>query len=136
MGKTVLQVKDITKVFPHPETPVVANDHVNLTLNEGEILAVVGENGTGKSTLMNILYGMLQPDSGEILLDGKAVRIRSPREAIANGIGMVHQHFMLVPSFTVAQNLVFSFEPTKHGVFVDEAKAIEITKEISQRYGL
>lgn len=136
MEKTVLQVKDITKVFPHPETPVVANDHVNLTLNEGEILAVVGENGTGKSTLMNILYGMLQPDSGEILLDGKAVRIRSPREAIANGIGMVHQHFMLVPSFTVAQNLVFSFEPTKHGVFVDEAKAIEITKEISQRYGL
>ena len=69
MEKTVLQVKDITKVFPHPETPVVANDHVNLTLNEGEILAVVGENGTGKSTLMNILYGMLQPDSGEILLD-------------------------------------------------------------------
>ena len=136
MQKTVLQVNGITKIFPHPETPVVANDHVDLTLREGEILAVVGENGTGKSTLMNILYGMLQPDAGEILLDGKVVRIRSPREAIANGIGMVHQHFMLVPSFTVAQNLVFSFEPTKHGVFVDEKKAIEITEEISQRYKL
>ena len=136
MQNVILQAKDITKIFPNPEMPVVANDHVNLTLHEKEILAIVGENGTGKSTLMNMLYGMLQPDSGEILLNGAPVHLSSPRDAIAHGIGMVHQHFMLIPSFTVAQNLVFAFEPTRRGIFVDEAKAVAITREISEKYGL
>lgn len=135
MAETILELKDITKIFPHPETPVKANDGVSLSLRHGEIHAIVGENGTGKSTLMNILYGLLQPDGGEIILKGQPVKFRSPRDAMHNGIGMVHQHFMLVPSFTVAENLVFGFEPCKKGVFVDKKKANEITKQIAEKYG-
>ena len=135
MAETILELKDITKIFPHPETPVRANDGVSLSLRRGEIHAIVGENGTGKSTLMNILYGLLQPDGGEIILKGQPVKFRSPRDAMHNGIGMVHQHFMLVPSFTVAENLVFGFEPRKKGIFVDKGKANEITKQIAEKYG-
>lgn len=135
MQNTILEINNITKIFPHPEKPVIANDKVNFSLRKGEIHAIVGENGTGKSTLMNILYGLLQPDGGEILLNGEPYRVKNPREAIAKGIGMVHQHFMLVPSFTVAENLVFSYEPRKRAFFVDKAEAIEITKNISQKYG-
>lgn len=135
MGETVLRLNEITKIFPHPEKPVIANDHVTLDVRKGEIHALVGENGTGKSTLMNVLYGMLQPDSGEIILNGKSVQFRNPRDAIAKGIGMVHQHFMLVPSFTVAENLVFTFEPKK-GAFVDVAEAGRIARSLSEKYGL
>ncbi|MHC1770370.1 MAG: ABC transporter ATP-binding protein [Flexilinea sp.] len=135
MENMILELKEITKIFPHPETPVIANDKVSLSLCEGEILAIVGENGTGKSTLMNILYGLLKPDSGQIYLYGKQVNFKSPSDAIANGIGMVHQHFILVPSFTVAENLVFGCEPSKNGILVDSAKAIKITEEVSKKYG-
>ncbi len=136
MGDVVLEIKGITKVFPHAERPVVANDHVAFNLEKGEIHALVGENGTGKSTLMNILYGLLQPDAGEITLSGAPYVVKNPREAIAKGVGMVHQHFMLVPSFTVAENLVFSFEPRKGLVFVDKRQAVRIAQEISEKYGL
>ena len=93
----ILELKGITKRFPG----VLANDHIDLTLNKGEILALLGENGAGKSTLMNILYGLYQPDEGEILVNGEKVTINSPTDAINQGIGMVHQHFMLIPVFTV-----------------------------------
>lgn len=135
MNDVVLELRNITKVFPHPEKPIIANDNVTINIRPGEVHALVGENGTGKSTLMNILYGLLSPDEGEILLEGKPVRFKNPREAINHGIGMLHQHFMLIPSFTVAENLVFAFEPKK-GAFVDIKKAVEITNEISSRYGL
>src|ERR1700693_1547110 len=97
-----VEMRDITKTWPG----VVANDHVNLKVRKGEIHALVGENGAGKSTLMNILYGLIHPDSGEILIDGKPTRIAGPRDAIAKGIGMVHQHFMLIPVFTVGENIM------------------------------
>src|SRR5437762_6909909 len=97
-----LELRGITKRFPG----VVANDDVNLTVREGEVLALLGENGAGKSTLMNILYGLYRADEGEILIDGQPVHFHSPRDAITAGIGMVHQHFMLVPNFTVADNVI------------------------------
>ena len=91
----------------------MANDHIDITVEPGEVHALLGENGAGKSTLMNQLYGLLQPDSGEILVDGEAKVFRSPRDAIAAGIGMVHQHFMLVPVFTVAENVALGDERTR-----------------------
>src|SRR3954468_19375589 len=103
-----LELRGITKRFPG----VIANDDVNLTVHGGEVLALLGENGAGKSTLMNILYGLYHADEGEILIDGQPVHFTSPRDAIAAGIGMVHQHFMLVPVFTVAENVVLGVEPT------------------------
>ena len=101
MTQDVLSIRGITKSFPG----VLANDHIDLDLRAGEILALVGENGAGKTTLMNILYGLLQPDKGEIRICGERVDITSSRQAIALGIGMVHQHFMLIPTFSVAENL-------------------------------
>jgi simple sugar transport system ATP-binding protein len=103
-----LELREITKRFPG----VIANDNVNLTLKTGEVLCLIGENGAGKSTLMNVLYGMYKPDEGQIVLDGAPVVFASPGDAIAAGIGMVHQHFMLVPVFTVAENVVLGVEPT------------------------
>ncbi|MEY4026026.1 MAG: hypothetical protein RL438_1539, partial [Actinomycetota bacterium] len=103
-----LELRGITKRFPG----VVANDNVNLALNTGEVLSLIGENGAGKSTLMSVLYGMYRPDEGEILIDEVPQVFNSPGEAIAAGIGMVHQHFMLVPVFTVAENVVLGVEPT------------------------
>ncbi|MBK5254240.1 MAG: ABC transporter ATP-binding protein [Peptostreptococcaceae bacterium] len=135
MSETILYLKNITKIFPNPEKPIIANDHINFSVRKGEIHAIVGENGTGKSTLMNILYGMHQPDEGEIILNGRTIKLENPRQAIENGIGMVHQHFMLIPSFTVAENLVFGFEPRK-GMLVDVDKANQIASEISTKYGL
>lgn len=135
MNEIILQLNNITKIFPHPEKPIIANDQVSLELAKGEVHALVGENGTGKSTLMNILYGLLMPDGGEIRLNGKKVDFKNPRDAISHGIGMVHQHFMLVPSFTVAENLVFTYEPRK-GILVDKKQAKEIAREISDKYGL
>jgi general nucleoside transport system ATP-binding protein len=114
---------------------VLANDHVDFDLRKGEVHALLGENGAGKSTLMNILYGLYHPDEGEIRIDGNPVRISSPRHAIDLGIGMVHQHFMLIPVMTVAENIVLATEPTRGPLLdMDEAKAR--VRDISQRFGL
>lgn len=128
----ILELKGITKRFPG----VLANDHIDLTLNKGEILALLGENGAGKSTLMNILYGLYQPDEGEISINGKKVIISSPTDAINQGIGMVHQHFMLIPVFTVTENVMLGNESVKHFGFLDRAKAAERIRGISDRFNL
>ncbi len=135
MNDAVLELTNIRKVFPHPDRPIVANDDVCFELRRGEIHALVGENGSGKTTLMNIVYGMLQPDQGRMLLYGAPYAARSPKEAIRHGIGMVHQHFMLIPSFTTAENMVFASEP-RRGVFIDRKKTIELAREISTKYAL
>ena len=125
----LLKLQNITKKFGN----VVANDHINLSVGRGEIRALLGENGAGKSTLMNIIYGLYQPTSGEIFFDGRQVEIHSPKEAIHLGIGMVHQHFMLIPSLTVAENVVLGVEPMKNGLF-DFKKAVEMTEEVAKKY--
>ncbi|HBT50229.1 MAG: ATPase component of uncharacterized ABC-type transporter [Caldanaerobacter subterraneus] len=130
--KEILKMQNITKVYPNG---IVANKRVNFSVNEGEIHALVGENGAGKTTLMKILFGLEQPEEGAIYLNGKKVSINSPFIAIKNGIGMVHQHFMLVPSLTVAENIVLGIEPRKRG-FIDFKKAVEITEELAQKYNL
>lgn len=114
---------------------VVANHEVELNIRKGEIHALIGENGAGKSTLMKMLFGMIQPTSGEILIDGKSVHFSSSKDAITAGLGMVHQHFMQVPSLTVAENLILGAEPKKFGL-IDRKKAVEITKELSETYHL
>ncbi|MCJ7435696.1 MAG: ABC transporter ATP-binding protein [Anaerolineales bacterium] len=129
---TVLELHEITKSFPG----VLANDHVNLILEEGEIHALLGENGAGKTTLMNILYGLYNPDKGEILIRGKKVNFQDPNDSIALGIGMVHQHFMLVPVMTVTENVMLGVEPTRNGIILDQAKVAKRIREISEQYGL
>ena len=126
-----LELRGITKRFGS----LVANDAIDFELRRGEIHALLGENGAGKSTLMNVLYGLHQPDEGEIRLDGERVEIHSPRQAIQLGIGMVHQHFMLVPVMTVAENLVLGSEP-RRGPLLDVAAAAARTRELSERFGL
>jgi len=126
-----LELRNITKRFGK----LVANDHINLTVNPGEIHCLLGENGAGKSTLMNVLYGLLQPDEGEILLDGKVQHFRGPGDAMAAGIGMVHQHFMLVPVFSVAENVILGNEKTKGAGVLDISAARKKVKEISQQFG-
>jgi simple sugar transport system ATP-binding protein len=128
----LLELQDISKRFPG----VLANDHISLTLEPGEIHALLGENGAGKTTLMNILYGLYHPDDGKILVRGKEAQISSPNEAIDLGIGMVHQHFMLVPVFTVAENVMLGVETIRNGVFLDRAHVAARILEISQQYGL
>ena len=128
----ILELKGITKRFPG----VLANDHIDLTLNKGEILALLGENGAGKSTLMNILYGLYQPDEGEIFVNGEKVVINSPTDAIAQGIGMVHQHFMLIPVFTVTENVMLGNETVNKYGFLDREKAAERINDISERFNL
>jgi simple sugar transport system ATP-binding protein len=127
-----VEMRDITKTWPG----VVADDHVNLRVRKGEIHALVGENGAGKSTLMNILYGLIQPDSGEIYINGKLAHIHGPREAIRLGIGMVHQHFMLIPPLTVTENIVLGHEPGNVASVYDIKKAREAVVKLSQQYGL
>ncbi len=128
----LIEMRDIVKVYPNG---VVANDGVHFTVEPGEIHALVGENGAGKTTLMKILYGLESPTQGEIRLRGRPVHFRSPLDAIAHGIGMVHQNFMLIPSFTVAENIVLGQEP-RHRMLVDREAALQITRELSQQYGL
>ena len=123
-------MRGITKRFPG----IVANDRVNFDLRRGEVHAVLGENGAGKSTLMNVLYGLYQPDEGEILLKGKPVTFTSAKDAIRSGIGMVHQHFMLIPVMTVAENIVLANEPTREGVFFDREAAEKRVAELSRSY--
>jgi len=128
----VLELRGITKRFPG----VVANDHVDFDLRRGEVHALLGENGAGKSTLMNILYGLYRPDEGEIVLRGNAVSFGSAKDAIGAGIGMVHQHFMLIPVMTVAENIVLGVEPTREGIFLDEREAANRVRDLSQAFGL
>ena len=130
--KPILELKGITKRFPG----VLANDKIDLTLNKGEIHALLGENGAGKSTLMNILYGLYAPDEGEILVNGEKISVSSPRDAIARGIGMVHQHFMLVPVFTVTDNVMLGDETTRAGGFLDRKTPTARIREISDEYSL
>jgi general nucleoside transport system ATP-binding protein len=127
----LLELRGITKRFPG----VVANDQVDFELAKGEVHALLGENGAGKSTLMNILYGLYHPDEGQIRLNGKPIAIDSPHDAIDRGIGMVHQHFMLIPVMTVAENIVLATEPRK-GPFLDLTGAEERVRELSTQYGL
>jgi general nucleoside transport system ATP-binding protein len=128
----VLELRGITKQFPG----VLANDHIDFDLRRGEVHALLGENGAGKSTLMSILYGLYTADSGEILLDGKPVAITSPKHAIELGIGMVHQHFMLIPVMTVTENIVLAQEPRHAGVLLDYDAAANRVRELSQSFGL
>lgn len=125
-----LELQGITKTFGN----FVANDAIDLVIEPGEIHSLLGENGAGKSTLMNVLYGLYKPDGGRILLDGKPVEFTGPGDAMAAGIGMVHQHFMLIPVFTVAENVVLGSEPTKGGL-LDLAQARKLVREISARFG-
>src|SRR4051794_34896891 len=124
-------MRGITKRYPG----VVANDHIDLEIRPGEVHALLGENGAGKSTLMNVLYGLAVPDEGEILLDGQTVRIGGPTDAIERGISMVHQHFMLVPVLTVAENIILGEETLHRGGFIDHAKASRQIRELAQRFG-
>src|SRR2546426_6800504 len=127
-----VEMRDICKAWPG----VVANDHVNLEVRKGEIHALVGENGAGKSTLMNILYGLIHPDSGEIYINGQLVHIAGPRDAIRLKIGMVHQHFMLIPPLTVAENIVLGHEPGRVASTYDARRARATILALSKQYGL
>jgi general nucleoside transport system ATP-binding protein len=127
-----LELRGITKRFPG----VVANDRIDFDLRRGEVHALLGENGAGKSTLVNVLYGLYHPDEGEIRIGGEPVSMGSPKDAIAHGIGMVHQHFMLIPVMTVAENIVLGNEPLREGAILDLRTAENRVRELSARYGL
>jgi ABC-type uncharacterized transport system ATPase subunit len=127
-----LELRGITKRFPG----VVANDRIDFDLQPGEVHALLGENGAGKSTLMNVLYGLYRPDEGEILIGGQPVTMHSPKDAIERGIGMVHQHFMLIPVMTVAENIVLGTEPRREGVLLDLSAAEKRVRALSEQYGL
>jgi general nucleoside transport system ATP-binding protein len=129
--RPVLELRGITKRFPG----IVADDHIDFDLRDGEVHALLGENGAGKSTLMNIVYGLYHPDEGEIRVNGEPVRIHSPRDAIGRGIGMVHQHFMLIPVMTVAENIVLGQEPTKAGDLLDYGAARKRVADLSRQFG-
>ena len=126
----ILELRGITKRFPG----IVANDHIDFDLQRGEVHALLGENGAGKSTLMNVVYGLYRPDDGEIALGGKPIVFHSPSDAIRAGIGMVHQHFMLIPVMTVAENIVLGNEPTDAGVFLDHSAADKRVRELARTF--
>ncbi|MDD9207337.1 ATP-binding cassette domain-containing protein, partial [Georgenia sp. 10Sc9-8] len=126
-----LELRGITKTFGS----LVANDHIDLVVEPGEIHALLGENGAGKSTLMNVLYGLYDPDDGQILLDDEPVRFDGPGDAVAAGIGMVHQHFMLVPVFTVGESVALGYEPAGALGLINQRRARQRVKEISERFG-
>lgn len=132
MQETAVSFRHISMEFPG----VLANDDVTLDIRKGEVFALVGENGAGKTTLMNILYGIQEPTDGEVWIRGRRVESFDPKTAIASGVGMVHQHFMLVPSFTVAQNIVMSKEPRRFGLFYDNRAAEKKTQALVDEYGL
>src|SRR4051794_36714009 len=125
-----LELRAITKRFG----PLVANDHIDLVIEPGQIHALLGENGAGKSTLMNVLFGLYEPDEGEIAVDDVPVRFAGPADALAAGIGMVHQHFMLVPVFTVAESVMLGHESTKGGLLDLETARAKV-RELSARFG-
>jgi simple sugar transport system ATP-binding protein len=128
----LIEMRDIAKIYPNG---VRANRNVTFEVRQGEIHALVGENGAGKSTLMKILYGLERPSSGQIFIRGEAVTLNAPQEAIDRGIGMVHQNFMLVPSFTIAQNVVLGNEPAR-GLLLDSRAAVQATDVLAKQYGL
>ncbi|HRC07231.1 MAG TPA: ATP-binding cassette domain-containing protein, partial [Miltoncostaeales bacterium] len=130
-AQPLLELRGITKRFPG----IVANDHVDLDLFAGEVHALLGENGAGKSTLMNVLYGLYSQDEGEVYLRGEPLNLKGPRDAIDRGIGMVHQHFQLIPVLTVAENIVLGAEP-HHGPVLDMDAAIARVEAISEKFGL
>ena len=128
-----IEMKGITKYFA--STQVRANEHVDFSVERGEVHALVGENGAGKTTLMNILYGLIKPDAGEIFIDSQKVHINHPDDAIKQGIGMVHQHFKLVPSFTVAQNILLGMEPSRAG-FINQQNENKLVDELARKFNL
>jgi len=130
MDNYILKMENITKTYSNG---IVANKNVDFSLKEGEIHALVGENGAGKTTLMQILFGMEKPSSGSIFLNGEELTLSSSKDAIRHGIGMVHQHFMLVESFTVAENIILGMEP-KSGISINESEAVAYTKELGEKY--
>jgi simple sugar transport system ATP-binding protein len=130
-GVHAVEMRHITKRFPG----VIANDDITFTVVPGEIHALLGENGAGKTTLMNILYGLYEADSGDVFIHGQPAHITGPEDAISLGIGMIHQHFMLIPPFTVAENVILGVEPQKN-LFLDNEKAIQDVMDISKKYGL
>ena len=130
MAIEMLRMQNITKVYPNG---FVANTDVSFSVDQGEIHALIGENGAGKTTLMKILFGMEDCQTGKIFIQGEESRFSSPLDAIAKGVGMVHQHFMLVPSLTVAENAVMGIEPLKNGIF-DFEEAVRMTQAISDKY--
>lgn len=129
--KVILKVENIWKVYPNG---IVANKNVNFEVHEGEIHALIGENGAGKSTLMKILFGIETPEEGRIILNGEEVKIENSKKAISLGIGMVHQHFMLVDSLTIAENIVLGNEPKKYGLFMDKVQMLKVATECSEKY--
>ena len=132
MSKELLRMEGITKIYPNG---FIANTDVTFSVDQGEIHALIGENGAGKTTLMKILFGLENCQEGKIYIEGKQVHIASPLDAIAKGVGMVHQHFMQVPNLTVAENLVLGMEPGR-GMLFDKAEALRITQEVSDKFGL
>lgn len=132
MENIAIRFDHVSMEFPG----VLANDDISLEIRKGEVFALVGENGAGKSTLMNLLYGIHTPTAGDIYIKGEKTDRHDPEEAISKGVGMVHQHFMLVPSFTVAQNIVLSREPRKFKFFCDRAKTVDLVRQLSEEYGL
>lgn len=127
----VVEMKGITKIFPG----TIANENVDFELRRGEIHVLLGENGAGKTTLMNVLYGLYQPEGGEVYIKGQKVKLKNPKDAIKLGIGMVHQHFMLVDNFTVTENIILGQEPKKGSLKIDIEKAEKETKELADKYG-
>lgn len=131
MNEFVIELKNLSKSFGN----VCANDDITLSIRKGEIMALVGENGAGKTTLMKLLFGLLRPDSGDILIHGNKVSPKSPADTISLGIGMVHQHFMLVPPFTVTENVILGTEPRQYRIFINEKASRESLKKVSDHYG-